>query len=100
MLATCFARICLQGINCKHRLPHTVRRHRNPTAPPASCRRSVFVCRSVAELLHGAYSPAVVTSSKRARDVCCGTFRTSHPCLVMSAYEGEAEVFEKRRHFR
>jgi hypothetical protein len=29
-----------------------------------------------------------------------GTFRTSHPCQVMSAYEGEAEVFEKHRHFR
>jgi len=29
-----------------------------------------------------------------------GTFRTSYPCLVMSAYEGEAEVFKKLRHFR
>jgi len=29
-----------------------------------------------------------------------GTKRTSRPCLVMSAYNGEAEVIEKPRHFR
>src|SRR5882672_8815569 len=100
MLAICFARICLQVTNCKHRLPCTVRRHTKPDCSACGPEGGAFLCAKAWQRgILQAYSPAVVTSSKHVWDVCC-RFRTSRQCLVTSAYEGEAEVFEKHRHFR